>query len=190
MIMSTETFSFASAPNTAATAPGRSSGTAMSCTFMASFLSYAEAPATVTASETLLSGHEGARIFVERRTHVDRNIVLHPNLHRTDLENLRTEGRKLEHFFETDSVDLLGRRADVRVGRVDPVDIGIDLANVRTDRVAGDSGDAGRVRPAAAEGGDVALRIDALKARNHRDLAGAHGFENLPALDRENPCLR
>ena len=58
---------------------------------------------------------------------------------------------------------------DVRIGGVDAVDVGVDLADVGLERRR--DRDAGGVRAAAAERGDVAVVVDALEAGDDRDLA-------------------
>ena len=58
---------------------------------------------------------------------------------------------------------------DARIGRVDAVDVGVDLALVGRER--GRQRDARGVRAAAAQRRDVAVRVDALEAGDDDDRA-------------------
>ena len=100
-------------------------------------------PATTTLPRLSPRHDPGPFGVVEARADVDRDAVLHPNLHAADLQHLGAERRELEHLFVADARDLARRRADVRVGRVDAVDVGVDLADVGADR--GGDGDGGGV---------------------------------------------
>ena len=62
---------------------------------------------------------------------------------------------------------------DARIGRVDAVDVGVDLALVGLER--GGERDAGRVGAAAAERRDVAVGVDALEAGDDDDRARRRG---------------
>ena len=64
---------------------------------------------------------------------------------------------------------LRARVDEPRVGREDAVDVGEDLAPVRSER--GGERDRGRVRAAAAERRHVARRRDALEAGDEHDRA-------------------
>ena len=64
-------------------------------------------------------------------------------------------------------MQLAGVRHDPRVGRVDAVDVRIDLAGVGAE--GGGKRDGGRVRAAAAERRDVELRGNALEAGDEDD---------------------
>ena len=119
---------------------------------------------------------------VEARAHVDRHAVLHRESHRADLQHLGAERRQLEHLFVADALDLARRRADVRIGRVDAVDVGVDLADVGLERRR--DRDRRGVGAAAPERGDVALLVDALEAGDHGDPAAvAARCEDAPRVD-------
>ena len=85
------------------------------------------------------------------------------------MQYLSAERRQLEHFIIGDGVELARILDDARVGGVNAVNIGVDLAQVSAER-CGD-GDSGRVRAAAVEGGHVAHLVDALEAGNDDDAA-------------------
>ncbi len=75
----------------------------------------------------------------------------------------------LEHLFIGDSTQLLRLGNDARIGRINPVDIGEDIAAVGLQR--GGERDGRGVRPAAAERRDAVARPDALKPGDDGDLA-------------------
>ena len=118
-------------------------------------------------------GHHGPRGVVERASDVHRHAVLHRDLHAADLQDLGAQRRELEHLLVGDALDLPRRGADVRVGRVDAVDVRVDLALVGADG-RGD-GDGARVGAAAAERRDVAGVVDPLEAGDDGDLAAVYG---------------
>ena len=64
-------------------------------------------------------------------------------------------------------MELAGLRNHPRVGRVDAFDVGVDLADLRSER-RGEC-DGGRVRTAAAEGRDVLIGGHSLKAGDEHD---------------------
>ena len=90
------------------------------------------------------------------------------------VQHLRPARGHLEHLLVGDGLEQLGVRHDARVGGVDAVDVGVDLADVgphgRGHR------DRGGVRAAAAERGDLlGVRADALEARDERDVRPRRG---------------
>ena len=107
--------------------------------------------------------------ILERRQHAQPHLVLAGELDRTDLQHLRALARELEHFLERDPVEPPRLRDDARIGRVDAVDVGVDLALVGLER--GGERDARRVGAAAPERRDVAVLVDALKSRDDDDRA-------------------
>jgi len=101
--------------------------------------------------------------------HARRHLVLPGELHRADLQHLGAGARHLEHLLEGDcsQAPRLGHQA--RVGGVDAVDVGIDMALVGLQRRGQRHGRS--VGAAAAERGEVAFRIHALEAGHHHDIA-------------------
>ena len=73
----------------------------------------------------------------------------HGELDRAHLQHLGAERRHLQHLLEGDLVQPPRLRHDARIGRIDAVDVGVDVAAVRADR-RGD-GDRAGVGAAAAE---------------------------------------
>jgi hypothetical protein len=80
---------------------------------------------------------------------------------------------------------------DARIGRIDAVDIGIDVAAVGLQGRR--NGDRARVRAAAAEGRDAVVGRDALEAGDHRHLPLrqplVHQGRIDPASMRAEPCM-
>ena len=79
------------------------------------------------------------------------------------------EAGQLEHLVVADPVDLARLGDDPRVGRVDAVDVGVDLAGVGPEH--GGQGHGGRVGAAAAQRRDVVVLVDPLEAGDDDDLA-------------------
>ena len=84
-----------------------------------------------------------------------------------------THARHFEHLVVADGVHLAGVGNDSRVGGVDAVHVGVNLA---LDFVAGEfhgcgNGDGRGVRPAAAQRRDVVLIVDALETGKHGNVA-------------------
>ena len=102
----------------------------------------------------VLPRHERARVRLERRADVDRHAELLGELDGAGLQHLGAEARHLEHLVVGHARELPRVRHDVGIGGVDAVDVGEDLAHVRLE--GGGERDAGEVRAAAAERGDVA----------------------------------
>src|SRR5690606_4777757 len=99
----------------------------------------------------VLAGDPGAGSVGEGRPDMHGDTVFHRYLYAAYLEDLGAERRQLEHLFVADAADLSGRFADRRVGRVDPVHVGVDLAHIGADRRR--DGDGAGVAAASAEGG-------------------------------------
>ena len=180
MIMSTTMLASDSGWKILAAVPGLS-GTPMRVTF-ASFLS-AVTPLTSTASICFSSGttHVPSLWLKLERTWI-LHAVFHAELDRADLQHLGAERRQLEHLLVADALDLARVGHDVRVGGVDAVDVGVDLADVGLER--GGDGHAAGVGAAAAERGDVAVGVGALKAGDDGDLALLERVVDLLAVDR------
>ncbi len=86
-----------------------------------------------------LKGDEcaAARLLLQRQVprgqageHAQANLVLAREFHRADLQHLGAEAGHLQHFFEGDGVEPPGFGHDARIGGVDAVDVGVDLAFV------------------------------------------------------------
>ena len=126
--------------------------------------------------DVLLVADEGSRIgifrIVEGRSYIGFHALRHGDLDRAHLQHFGSGGRHLQHFLESDLLQPLRPGDDARIGGVDAVDIGIDIAPIRLQR-SGDA-DRGRIRPATAKRHDAArLLVDALEARHYRHFAVA-----------------
>ncbi|SKF62261.1 Uncharacterised protein [Mycobacteroides abscessus subsp. abscessus] len=90
------------------------------------------------------------------------------------MQDLGAIGGHLEHFLVADLGDAPSPRDDARVGSEDAVDVGVDLAEGRTQGIG--EGDGGRVGGTAAQGGDVlGVLGDALEAGHDDDAALVEG---------------
>ena len=137
--------------------------------------------------------------LVERRADVDRHAVVASVLDRAQHQDARAVRRQVEHLLVRHLRELARLRDDPRVGAVDAVDVGVDLAHVRLER--GRERDRGRVGAAAAERRDVARRSrrpgSRRRSRSARverlvDAAAAHLDDARPAVARvgDDPRLR
>ena len=133
--------------------------------------------------------NQRARAFFlfEGGQHAQFHFVLAGEFDRADLQHLGAEARHLEHFLESDRVQAPRLGHDARVGRIDAVDVGVDLALVGLER--GRQRDRRGVGTAASERGDsLGLRIDALKAGDNGNfLAFPEPVDQLGAVDLEDP---
>ena len=112
----------------------------------------------------------GSLVLLERRADVQRHARPARHLDRAGLQHLRAGRRQLEHLVVGDAVDLARVGDDPRVGRVDAVHVGVDLADVGADRAG--HRHRGQVRAAAAERRDLVLARQALEPRQDHDVAG------------------
>ena len=104
------------------------------------------------------------------------------------MQNLRALTRELEHFLERDFVETPRLRDDPRIGSVDAVDVGVDLAFVRLERSG--QRNARCIRAAAPQCRDVAVGVDALKARDDDDRASVQVAAHPLPVDFQNTRLR
>ncbi len=124
---------------------------------------------------------------IEARAHEDAHPALHGKLDRAHLQDIGAERGHLQHFLVGDPFQAPGFLLHVRIGRIDPVDVGIDIAAFGMDRRR--NGDGAGIGAAAAERGDAAgLLVDALEAGNDRDLAIAllEALDDFGAIDLED----
>src|SRR6185437_7098531 len=105
----------------------------------------------------------------EAGAHEDVHLVHHAELDRAHLHHLGAERGKLQHFLVGYLVETARCFDHARIGGVNAVDVGIDVAAFGADG-GGDRHRRG-VRAAAAERGDAAaLLVQALEAGDHRHL--------------------
>ena len=109
-----------------------------------------------------------AGLVVERRAAVNHNSEVARELDAALMEHAGTAGSHLEHLLVGDLVDFLRAGHDARVGRVDAVDIRVNLAHVGLD--ASRDGHRGRIGAAASECRDVTRRVDALEPGDDDDV--------------------
>ncbi len=119
--------------------------------------------------------------------YTQRHVVFAGEFHRTNLQHLGTQAGHFQHFLEGDAVQTAGGVHDPRVGGVNPVHIGVDLALVGFERRR--QGHRGGVRAAPAQGGDVAVLVDALEAGHHAHPAGVEIGAHLAVVDLFNAGL-
>ena len=119
---------------------------------------------------------EGAGGVLERAEDLDDDVVHPAELDGADLHHLGALVGELQHLLVADDGELAGVGDEARVGRVDPLHVGVDLAAVGAER--GGEGDGGRVGAAAAQRRGLRqlerLRALALEARDDDDLAVGH----------------
>ncbi len=116
-----------------------------------------------------LESDQRALAFVlEAGEHAQSDPVLAGELDRPDLQHLRAEARHLEHFLEGDGLEPPCVRLDARIGGVDTVDVGVDVALVGLERRGDRHG--GSVRSAATQGRDVAVFVLALETGDHHHV--------------------
>ena len=104
------------------------------------------------------------------------------------MHDARAQARELEHLVVADRRQPPGLRQHAWVGRVDPVDVGVDLAEVGVEH--GGERHGGRIGAAAAERGDVAVLVDALESGGDHDRAVVEQFLHVVGRDRLDACLR
>ncbi len=103
------------------------------------------------------------------------------------MQDFRSDRCQFEHFFVGNGLQLARAGHDARVGGVDAVDVGIDIAAVGLDRSR--NRNRRRVGAAATQGGDAVVVGQALKAGNDGDRASAHRGKQLVGIDCADPRL-
>src|SRR4029079_17487624 len=106
--------------------------------------------------------------------------------HRAHLQYFGALRRQFQHVFESNLTEPPRLRHYARVGSIDAIDIGVDIATVGMNR----SRDRHRRRigTAAPKRGDsLRLRVDALEAGDHRDfVALLETLDQFAPVDLEN----
>ena len=127
----------------------------------------------------------GSRRIIEARSHERLDLVHHGEFHRSNLQNLGAERSHFEHFLEGHAIETAGFGHDPRIGRIDAVDIGINVASIGMN--GGRHGDRAGVGTAAAERRDPSgLLVETLKAGDHRNLAAGEAPDDLGSVDRQD----
>ena len=117
----------------------------------------------------LLLDDPRALAVVERRADVDLDAVVTSVLDRAQREHARPARRQLEHLLVGDLRELARVGDDARVGAVDAVDVGVDLARRRRSSAAA-SATAVVSEPPRPSVVMSRRGRDALEARDDRDL--------------------
>ena len=110
--------------------------------------------------------------FDEARQNLHAHALFHRQPDRAGLQHLGADAREFEHFLIGHIIELARARDDARVGGIDAVDVGVDVAAIGLQRRCNRHGT--RVRSAATECRDAAIVHQPLKARDHRDLTARH----------------
>ena len=119
--------------------------------------------------------------------HLHAHAGLHRQADASGLQHLGADAGELQHFLVRHRLQLARLGDDARVGGIDPVHVGIDVAPVGTD--SGRHRHGRGIGPAAAHGGDAPFVRNALEARDHRDLALAHRRQQAFRIDGFDPRL-
>src|SRR5258705_4759421 len=121
------------------------------------------------ANDRAVNGGVDARQRAGRRASVDREPLFLRELHCLRVEHLRAGFRHLLRFLVRQRADATRRGNHARVGGVDAVHVGADLAVLRVERRG--HRDRGRVAPAAAERGHFLPVRHALVAGDDDNLS-------------------
>ena len=130
----------------------------------------------------------GAVPIGERGAHVHPDVLAPRVLHTAQMQDLGPAGRHLQHLLVADVRDPPRAGHDPRVGGVDAVDVGVDLAVVRAQRRG--QGHRGGVGGPAAQGGDVlGVLGDPLEPGHDHDVALVQGGGDPAGGDVDDPGI-
>ncbi len=124
---------------------------------------------------------------LEAGQHAHPHLLVHRQLDAAGLQDFSPDRGQFQHLLVGDLGQLAGLRDDARVGGIDAVHIGIDVAAVGLQRCRQRHG--GGVRPAAPQRGDAAVGRDPLEARDHGDMALFHAVDQVLAVDVQDARL-
>ena len=105
----------------------------------------------------------------EAAADVDWHVKLLAELNRAAVHHARAQAGQLEHLVVADLLDAARRGQKPRVGGINAVDVGIDLASTGLEHRG--QGDGRGVAAAAAKCGDVEVVVDPLKAGGDDNVA-------------------
>ena len=134
--------------------------------------------------DLVLIDHEGALSVAEARQHLHRHPVLHSHLDGAGLQHPGAQRGHLQHLLVGDPIKFPRSRHDPRIGRVDAVHVGIDIAAFGRQRRG--QRHRGGIGAAPAQGGHPVARRDALKSGHHRDLPLAEAALDLAHIEAPN----
>ena len=107
---------------------------------------------------------------VERRSDVYRYVVPAADLDRPGHQDAGSRRGQFQHLVEGNLVEFFRTRHDPRVAREDPVDVGVDLADIGPQDCG--QGDGGGIGAAPPDGRDfLRSRVDSLKTGHDHNLA-------------------
>src|SRR5690606_12468717 len=129
----------------------------------------------------IINRNQGPRTLLETGQNAQRHIVLAGEFHRTNLQHLGTEAGHFQHFLEGDGVEATGLVDHARVGGIDTVDIGVDLALIGLQRRRQRHG--GGIGAATTKGGDIAVGVNALETGHHDHTTGIQVLAHLVLVD-------
>ena len=82
----------------------------------------------------ILYCNQGAGAFLEGVQDPQRNFVFAGKFNTANLQNLRTKRCQLEHFFKGDGFHPTSALNDSRIGGINTIYIGVNLAFIRIQR--------------------------------------------------------
>ena len=130
----------------------------------------------------ILLGDQRAGIIRKRGAHADRDIVFFCKFNGTYLQDLGAHRGKLQHLIIADPVDFMGVFAHARIGRIDPVDIRIDVTD-GTVAQGGGNGHGGCVGTSPPKRGEAHVAGHSLEAGYDKDVIGLKGAAQLVGAD-------
>ena len=105
--------------------------------------------------------------WIQAGENLQLHIILFRHFHRAVVEHLRAKRRQLQHFAVGDLLQLARAGHLARVGGVNALDVGVDLAQIGVH--AGGDRHRARVGAAAAEGGDILIAVQPLEPGDDND---------------------
>jgi hypothetical protein len=124
----------------------------------------------------------GGRIVAdEAGEHLHPHALFHRQPDRAGLQHFRADRGQFEHFFVGHVLQLARLGDDPRVGSIDTIDVGVDIAAIRADRRC--HRHRRRIGTAAAQRGDPIVVTQPLEPRDHRNLARRHAGQQCFAVD-------
>ena len=80
----------------------------------------------------LIHFYEGSRPLFETTEYSQWHLVFTCKFHRPELQHLRTHAGHFQHLFKRDAFQSLCTVNDARIGRVNAINVGVDLTFIRT----------------------------------------------------------
>ena len=135
----------------------------------------------------LLRNHDSAFKVRERRTHVKLQVKTTSILDATQVQNLCTVRRHLQHFLAGDGIQLVRGRHDARVGSENAVHIRVNLAHISVQ--SSSQSNSSRIRTAAAQSRNIAaLTVHTLETGHNRNISGLNRLTDTLRVDLHQTC--